>query len=96
MKNFLRKGLRILAIVSIAFIMMLTNYANLGAAKTTYAKAPEESLKDIYAEYFDIGVALPVWYAPNRSVIGNEGYLDTILVHFNSMTFENEMKPVSC
>ena len=93
MRNFLRKGLRILAIVSIAVIMMLTNYANLGAVKKTYAKAPEESLKDIYAEYFDIGVALPVWYAPNGSVIGNEGYLDTILGHFNSMTFENEMKP---
>ncbi len=47
------------------------------------------SLKDVFADYFPIGVALPA------SAFDNELQSDLIKKHFNSITAENDMKPQS-
>jgi len=46
-----------------------------------------ESIKDIYSDYFDIGVCI------NPAVISNEDYANLILKEFNSATLENDLKP---
>ncbi len=46
-----------------------------------------ESLKDLYADYFSIGVAVP------NSALGNSVYTDLIKQQYNSITSENEAKP---
>ena len=48
-----------------------------------------ESLKDLYADYFSIGVAVP------NSALGNSVYTDLIKQQYNSITSENEAKPDS-
>lgn len=47
------------------------------------------SLKDVFADYFPIGVAVP------SSAFDNKLQSDLIKKHFNSITAENDMKPVS-
>ncbi len=47
------------------------------------------SLKDVYADYFPIGVAVP------PSAFDNELQSDLIKKHFNSITAENDMKPLA-
>lgn len=48
-----------------------------------------ESLKDLYADYFSIGVAVP------NSALNNSAYTDLIKQQYNSITSENEAKPDS-
>ena len=48
-----------------------------------------ESLKDLYADYFSIGVAVP------NSALNNSVYTDLIKQQYNSITSENEAKPDS-
>lgn len=45
------------------------------------------TLKDRYKDVFKVGVALP------NSVISNASQMEVVKEQFNSMTFENEMKP---
>ncbi len=47
------------------------------------------SLKDVYSEYFKIGVALPA------KALANPSDVELAKRHFNSITAENEMKPES-
>ncbi len=47
------------------------------------------SLKELYQDYFKMGVALP------KSIVSNENsaFIDLVSNQFNSITMENEMKP---
>ena len=51
--------------------------------------AQEKGLKDAYKDYFSVGVAI------NRRNLTSDEQINLIKENFNSITCENEMKPVS-
>ncbi|AEH51685.1 endo-1,4-beta-xylanase [Pseudothermotoga thermarum] len=71
----------------------IDNFQVLGRQKAAQVKIPPDfgpvALKELFAEHFKIGVALPV------RVFSNSMDVELITKHFNSMTAENEMKPES-
>ena len=64
---------------------ILTLIAVVSAIVLTQAQSTEKGLKDFYADYFPVGVAV----SP-RALKGPES--DLIKKHFNSLTAENAMK----
>ena len=48
-------------------------------------------LKDLYADYFKMGCAIPTTFVSNS----NTAYIDLVTKEFNAITFENELKPDS-
>lgn len=48
-----------------------------------------ENLKDVYADYFTIGCAIPMFYVGNP----NQEYIQLVTKEFNTVTMENEFKP---
>ncbi len=51
--------------------------------------ADYESLKELYADYFTIGCAIPTSYVGNS----NTQYIELVTREFNAITLENEFKP---
>lgn len=59
------------------------------AACTLTGNAQEKGLKDAYADYFKVGVAI------NHRNLSTDEQKNLVLENFNSVTCENEMKPIS-
>ncbi|MFN4190310.1 MAG: endo-1,4-beta-xylanase, partial [Pseudothermotoga sp.] len=72
------------------FLILLTVILFLNLCYADSSQGREiPSLKEVFSEYFKIGVALPV------RVFSNSLDVQLITKHFNSITAENEMKPES-
>lgn len=74
--------------VTVRVIGAYTSYAEKeDAGYADYTKY--EQLKDVYADYFNIGCAVPATYVSNT----HKEYIDLVTRQFNAITFENEFKP---
>ena len=67
------------------FTLILTLMFMLGSSSVLADVSKQPSLKEIYKDYFDLGVAVN-----NRTLVT---HAEIIKHHFNSITAENEMKP---
>ncbi len=72
----------------LAFLVALAACCPLSFGQNNSISLPEVGLKDAYQEYFKMGVALNV-----RNLTPDQE--EVVLREFNSITCENEMKPVS-
>ncbi|MBQ1677760.1 MAG: endo-1,4-beta-xylanase [Bacteroidaceae bacterium] len=54
-----------------------------------FAQNGEKGLKDAYKDYFKIGVAV------NRRNLDHSNEMEIVKANYNSVTCENEMKPIS-